>query len=161
MTWQEKGKHFPVQTIKAYRRSIYIAPITLNLTQHGSGLVHYQFSLHLVSKCPGVNWPGGWIGLTARLDILEKRHISCSWMTKQSPDQWMGDRHYVNQQPHTSPSPTWIPVRHYTVSFLFPKEITNMFKKKKAKSVEETFFFTIYHFSLAMTVLGSVRKQSY
>jgi hypothetical protein len=79
------------------------------------------------------------VGLTARLGILEKRKISCSWMTKQSVDQRMGKRYYINQQLHTSPSPKRILVRHCTVSFLFPKEITSMIKKKKADSAEETF----------------------
>jgi hypothetical protein len=103
-----------------------------------NGLVHDQVSLHLGSQCPGVNWLGGWVGLTARLEITERRKISYSWMTKQSHDQWMGDRYYINQQLHTSPSPKMNPCKTLHSS-IFVSQRNNKHVKKK-DSAEERFF---------------------
>jgi hypothetical protein len=55
----------------------------------------------------------------------------------------MDDRHYINQELHTSPSPELILVRHYTVSVLFPKEITNIYKKRQRVWKRHFFFHNL------------------
>jgi len=96
MTRQEEGKFFPVQTIKAYGWSgdIYKAPITLNLTQHGS-----EWS----SSWPGQFTPGDQIPrckLTRRLGGPhsqaghfgeEKKSLAPGWQNNLLTNGWVTD----------------------------------------------------------------------